>query len=193
MPEASVSEGVNLAGADSIENALDIEDVRRALGYDKFDFYGVWYGTLLALHGLRETPETFRSVILDAVVPKQLNPNLAVAQSQQRAFEQLFSTCAGDADCNQAYPNLKQVFYGVVDSLNKNPARVNLTDSKTNKTYNAVMDGDMFMDVLFQFIYNTELVPVLPQMIQDAQNGRFSLIEAYYPLVAFDCTFATAM
>ena len=43
----------------------------------------------------------------------------------------------------------------------------------------------MFMDVLFQFIYNTELVPVLPQMIQDAQNGRLSLIGAYYPLIAF--------
>lgn len=188
-----LKEGVDLAAYNSIENALDIEDLRRALGYDRFDFYGVSYGTLLALHGLRATPGTFRSVILDAVVPTQLNPNVDVAQSQDHAFERLFSACAADADCNRAYPNLKQVFYGVVDSLNKSSARVQLTDSKSDKTYNAVMDGNLFMEIMFQFIYNSELVPVLPQMIYDAHNGVYTLIETYYPLVAFDRTFASGM
>ncbi len=106
-----VKERVNLSAYNSIENALDIEDVRRALGYEKFDLYGVSYGTLLALHALRQTPETFRSVILDAVVPAQINPNSAIAESQNRAFEQLFDACAADADCGRAYPDLKQVFY----------------------------------------------------------------------------------
>lgn len=188
-----VQEGVNLDAYNSFENALDIEAVRRALGYDKFDFYGVSYGTLLALHGLREAPDTFRSVILDAVVPAQKNPNSSVAESQNRAFEQLFSACAADEECNRAYPNLKQVFYAQVDALNQKPARINLTDSKTQKTYNAVIDGDSFMDLLFQFIYNTELVPALPQMIYDARGGSYGLIETFYPLLLFDRTFASGM
>jgi hypothetical protein len=49
------------------------------------------------------------------------------------------------------------------------------------------------MSILFQFIYNTELVPALPQMIYDARAGRFTLIEAFYPLLLFDRTFASGM
>lgn len=191
-----IREGVNLDAYNSIENALDIEDVRRALGYEQFDFYGVSYGTLLALHGLRETPGTFRSVILDAVVPAQRNPNSDIAQSENRAFEQLFNTCAADAKCNRGYPNLKQVFYAVVDALNEKPMRAPITDSApegTGRTYNAVIDGDAFMNLLFQFIYNTELVPALPQMIFDAREGRSTFIEAFYPTVVFDRTFASGM
>ncbi len=191
-------EGIHLDAYNSFENARDIEDVRRALGYEKFDFYGVSYGTLLALHGLRETPETFRSVVLDAVVPAQINPNSQIAVSQNRAFEELFTRCAADADCNRAYPNLKQVFYAQVDALNQSPARIPLTDrdpppGAEGKTYNAVINGDDYMDILFQFIYNTELVPALPQMLYDARAGRYTLIEAFYPVLLFDRTFASGM
>lgn len=188
-----IQEGIHLDAYNSVENALDIEAVRRALGYEKLDFYGVSYGTLLALHGLRETPAAFRSVILDAVVPAQLNPNSAIAQSQNRAFQELFARCAADAECNRAYPNLKQVFYAQVDALNQNAARVPLHDSTTGKTYRAVIDGDAFMNLLFQFIYNSELVPALPQMIYDARDGKYSLIETFYPLVLFDRAFASGM
>ncbi len=188
-----VNQGVNLAAYNSIENALDIESLRRALGYEAFDFYGVSYGTLLGLHGLRETPSTFRSMVLDAVVPAQNNPNSAVAQSQERAFARLFAACAADSDCNRAYPNLEQVFYALVETLNETPARVPLTDSETGKSYNAVMNGDDFMNLLFQFVYNTEILPGLPQMIYDARQGRYALIQAFYPLVVFDRTFASGM
>lgn len=191
--ERLVKQGVNLAAYNSIENARDIESVRRALGYEALDFYGVSYGTLLGLHGLRETPATFRSMVLDAVVPAQNNPNSEIARSQQRAFDQLFTTCAADEGCNRAYPNLKQTFYALVETLTKMPARIPLTDSKTGKTYNAVINGDDFMNLLFQFIYNTELLPALPQMIYDARDGRYALIQAFYPLVLFDRSFASGM
>lgn len=196
--ERLVKDGVNLAAYNSVENALDIEDVRRALGYEQLDLYGVSYGTLLALHGLRETPATFRSVILDAVVPAQVNPNAVIAQSEDRAFKQLFRDCAANADCNRAYPDLERVFYGVVDALNQTPARVPLTnddpaEAPGGKTYNAVIDGDGFMDLLFQFIYNTEILPALPQMIYDAREGRYTLVEAFYPHIVFDRTFASGM
>lgn len=185
--------GVRLDAYNSFENARDIETLRQTLGYTQFDFYGVSYGTLLALHGLRETPQTFRSVILDAVVPAQTNPNALIAQSQQRAFDELFARCAADADCNNAYPNLAQVFYSSIDALNEKPARVWLTDDETKRAFHAVLDGDAFLNLVFQFIYNSEVTPALPQMIYDARDGRFTLVEAVYPLVLFDRTFASGM
>ncbi len=49
------------------------------------------------------------------------------------------------------------------------------------------------MDILFQFIYNTEMVPALPEMIYDARAGRYTLIQALYPTFVFDRTFASGM
>lgn len=188
-----LSQGVNLAAYNSIENALDIKNVRDALGYQQFDYYGVSYGTLLALHGMQETPESFRTVILDSVVPPQINPNTQVAATENRAFEKLFATCAADADCNRAYPNLKQVFYSQVDALNTTPARVPITDNETGITYNSVLDGNTFIDLTFQLSYDSDVIPSLPSMIYHARDGRYTLLQAFQPILTFDRTFASGM
>jgi pimeloyl-ACP methyl ester carboxylesterase len=39
----------------------------------KINLYGVSYGTLLALHYLKMYPQSLRSVILDGVLPPQIN------------------------------------------------------------------------------------------------------------------------
>src|SRR4029434_6888208 len=67
--ERLAKEAGDLSAFNSLENARDVDDVRAALGYEKYNFYGVSYGTELGqvLMRLRETH--LRSVVLDAVVP----------------------------------------------------------------------------------------------------------------------------
>lgn len=185
--------GVDLAVFNSFENAQDVEDVRRALGYAHFDYYGVSYGTLLGLHALAVTPSTFRTVTLDAVVPAQANPNATIAQTENRAFEALFSACAADPACAGAYPNLRATFYETVDALNAVPARVLLRDAPTHRTLQAVLDGDTFMGLIFEFIYSSEFVPALPRVIAEAHAGRYDVLGVYWPLFDLDRTFASAM
>ncbi len=188
-----VREGVDLADYDSVENADDVEALRVALGYDTINLYGVSYGTLLALHVMRQHPDVLRSVILDAVVPTQTNFVLQVPQSQERAFGELFHACAADASCNAAYPNLEQVFFQLVDTWNKNPVRVPLTDPKTHTTYQAVFDGDMLVEATFQMLYGTSLIPALPKMIYDARDGKYTFLSSVFPFLLFDRTFSDGM
>ena len=188
-----VREGADLADYDRVENADDVEALRVALGYDTINLYGVSYGTLLALHVMRQHPNALRSVILDAVVPTQTNFVLQVPQSQERAFAELFRACAADADCNAAYPNLEQVFFQLVDAWNKNPARVPLTDPQTNTTYQAVFDGDMLIEATFQMLYATSLIPALPKMIYDAREGKYTFLSSVFPFLLFDRTFSEGM
>ena len=186
-------EGVDLAAYNSLENAADIDSLRRARGYDKINLYGVSYGTLLALHAMRAYPATLRSVTLDAVAPPQVNFLLDAARSQLRAFDELFQACSQDAACHAAYPDLKAVFFDTVDKLNAAPARVAITDPKTGRKYNAVVDGDTFSSILFQLMYPSELLGALPKMIYDARDGRFTLPSEVWPLLLFDRTMATGM
>lgn len=184
----------NLSNYNSLENAADIETLRQALGYDKINLYGVSYGTLLALHYMRQFPNSLRSVILDGVVPPQENFILNVAQTENNDFTKLFEGCKADADCNRNYPDLETVFGRVVDRLNKTPAVVQMTDLKENKTYNdAVIDGHTFLSGVFQMMYSSGLIKMLPRMIYDADKGNFDVYARIYSIFVFDHSTSSGM
>jgi len=185
--------GADLAAYNSLENAADIEALRTALRYDQVNLYGVSYGTLLALHALRGHPGALRSVILDGVVPPQINFLTEAPRSHGRSFSELFRACAADPACHTAYPDLERVTFDLVDKLNAVPARVPITDRETGKEFNAVLDGDTFLDLLIQFFYVTPLIPLLPAVIDGARRGDFALIQRVWPVLAFDRTQAEGM
>jgi pimeloyl-ACP methyl ester carboxylesterase len=186
-------EGVNLSAYDSRENAADVEALRVALGYDQINLYGVSYGTLLALHVLRDFPGGLRSVIVDSVVPTQVNFLEQAARSENRSLTEFFGACAADARCNASYPRLEQVFYEQVQLLDRQPARVPMTDPETGVTYQAVVRGDTFQGVFFQMLYSTELLPLLPLLVYDARDGRYETFGRIASLVVFERTIAEGM
>ncbi|GAB4198004.1 MAG: hypothetical protein OHK0022_16740 [Roseiflexaceae bacterium] len=188
-----VDEGVNLSAYDTDENAADVEALRQALGYDQINLYGVSYGTLLALTVMRNHPDGLRSVILDGLVPPQLETDAELARTADRALGELFTGCAADPACNAAYPDLETTFFETVEALNREPARVPLTDPETKKTYNAVIDGDALFDIVFQMLYQTDILPALPYMIDGARRGDFGIIQTVMPQVIFDRTFSLGL
>jgi pimeloyl-ACP methyl ester carboxylesterase len=187
-------DGVDLSDFDSLENSADIEDLRKALGYGQINFYGVSYGTLLGLHYMEMYPKSLRSVILDGVVPPQINFNLNSAQTMNEAFSRLFDACKKDLECNENYPDLENTFFGFIDDLNKNPAKIMLTDSETGKTYNtAVIDGSTFLNGVFQMLYAGSIIPAIPRMIYDARDGNWDFFSRIFSLLIFDRTMSLGM
>ena len=186
-------EGVDLSAYDTLENAADVEALRVALGYEQINLYGVSYGTLLALQVLREFPGGLRSVIVDSVVPPQVNFLEQAARSENRAMTEFFSACAADARCNASYPNLERVFYEHIQLLDRQPARVPMTDPQTGVTYHAVVRGDTFQELFFQMLYATELLPLLPLLLYDARAGRYETFGRIASLFVFERTIAEGM
>ncbi|MEM8533119.1 MAG: alpha/beta hydrolase [Chloroflexota bacterium] len=191
--ERLLEEGIDLSAYDSLENAADINAIVEALGYEQINLYGVSYGTLLALHTMREHPDTLRSVILDAVVPTQTNFVELAPRSQDRAFRELFEACETDSDCNATYPNLEEVFFETVTALDEQPTRIQLTDNTTGLTYNALFDGASFLNAIFQLLYVTDMIPALPKVIYDARDGEFTFLAQILPVIYFDRTFSIGM
>ena len=181
-----VREGVNLSAYDSLENARDVESLRLALGYDQINLYGVSYGSLLALHVLRDYPQGLRSVIIDSVVPTQTNFLIHAPQTVNDAVEKVFTSCAADADCNKAYPNLKEVFYEQVDRLNENKEPIQLFDYETSQRYPALLDGDTVIAMVTQMLYQTDLIPLIPRVIYQVRAGDYDFTEELLSLLVFD-------
>lgn len=188
-----VSEGVDLSVFDSVENANDVRALRDALGYGQINLYGVSYGTELAQYVMRDHPDILRSVILDAVVSPAESFLLVAAQSQQRAFDALFAACRSDLRCNAAFPNLEEGFYRDINRLNDEPVFITVTDTDTGTSYPALLDGDSFAGLIFQMLYATDFIPLLPLVIDDASRNEFSVLERIASLVIFDRTFADGM
>jgi hypothetical protein len=89
---------------------------------------------------------------------------------------------------------LENVFFDLVDRLNTEPARLPITDNDTGTRYNAVLDGDSLINLLFQFLYSSEAIPALPKMIYELRDtGDSVLLRVIWPFLAFDRTFAGGM
>ncbi len=181
-----VREGTDLSAFDSAENAADVAALARALGYDKINFYGVSYGTLLAQHVMRDHPGILRSVILDAVVPLEGSFIPESGRSEDRALTELFNACAADPRCAAAYPDLERDFFDAVARLNQQPARTLMFDLETGKGYNAVLDGESLQSLIFQALYATDLLPFLPYVMARAAQGDYAPAGNLGSLFVFD-------
>lgn len=185
--------GVNLAAYNSLENAADVAFVSQALGYDSYNFYGVSYGTLLGLHLMKHHPERLRSVILDAVVPPPINFITEAPRSQDRAFSEFFAACAADTACQATYPDLETRFFNLIDRFNGTPVTIPVMDPVEGGRYEAVLNGDALEGVLFQLMYSTDFIPLLPKTLYDLEAGQYSSLSLILSNIAFDRTFSIGM
>ena len=159
-------------------SAADVEDLRRALGYDKVNLWGVLDGTRLALEVLRDYPAGVRSVVLDSVIPPEVDTVKESPANLARSLDVLFKACAADKTCNTAYPKLQQTFKDVVANLNKTPLSMKTSDPVTGKTYDARLDGNTMVGLLHASLSVTDLLPVLPMLIDRAGKGDATLANA---------------
>ncbi len=166
----------DLSAYNTVANAADVNDLRLALGYDQVNLWGLSYGTRLALEVMRNHSEGLRSVVLDSTYPPDVDLYVEAPANADRAFDLLFESCAADEACNAAYPNLRTVFFDTVDRLNSTPAAFQVTDPLARETYDAVMNGDSLIGILFQFLYESEVIPSLPRILYAASQDDFDLV-----------------
>lgn len=166
----------DLSAYNSASNAADIESLRLALDYEQINLWGISYGTRLALTMMRDYPDAIRSVIIDSVYSPDVNLYTGMPENAARAFDMLFESCAADEACNETYPNLREVFFDTVAELNENPVRVNAPNPFTGEIYeDVVLNGDGLIGLIFQLLYDSDSLAVLPQLIYQADEGDFTL------------------
>ncbi|HLO28455.1 MAG TPA: alpha/beta fold hydrolase [Anaerolineales bacterium] len=169
-----LAQGIDLSAYNSAASSADLNDLRLALGYDKLNLYAVSYGTRLALTLMRDDPNAVRSVVLDSTYPLQVNLYTALAPNAERAFNVFFDGCAADPSCSTAYPDLRTVFYQLVDELNSQPVAVSLFAGGAEQTVR--LDGGLLIDVLFVGLYNPVVTASMPQMIYDIRQGNYTIL-----------------
>lgn len=163
--------GIDLSAYTNLDNAMDLEDLRLALGYKQWNLLGTSYGTRLALTILREYPAGVRSVILDSTYPPEIEPYSGWVLSLDRAFRVLFEACAAQERCHRAYPNLEQDFYTLVNKLDSEPLTVQAKHPLYGSPLTLRVDGDTLINLVFLNLYDTYQIIHLPSLIEDMLAG----------------------
>lgn len=171
-----VAEGHNLAAYTTLQNAADVNAIRLALGYEQLNLYGASYGSHLGQAVMRDYPEAVRSVVLSSVYPLERSLFLDATTSTAGALLYLVERCETDEACSHAYPDLEMVLFEVVERLNAEPLEITLTDPLSGEEHEAVLTGDAAFSHLAALLYQTPLIPAVPQAIYDVYNGDYTLM-----------------
>jgi pimeloyl-ACP methyl ester carboxylesterase len=160
-----VSSGVDLDAYDTPTTTDDVADLRTALGINRWNLWGISYGTEVALEMLRRHPEGVRSAVIDSVVPTDepadASEHLKVAK---RVLAQLFTGCASDPKCSAAYPTLKDDFDALVAEWNAQPFEATATDP-TGQPRQLAITGDDLVAGVWNAMYNNNVIPLLPSLV----------------------------
>ncbi|MDX1991707.1 MAG: alpha/beta fold hydrolase [bacterium] len=168
------AEGVNIPAYTSAENAADVADIAATLGYEQVSLFGGSYGTRLALTVARDFPELVASMVLDGVLPPDINLYNQQAFKTDYALNVLFENCAADEECSAAYPTLEEDFYALVEQLNENPITVTITSPTDGHSYDVPVDGTGFIAAFFFSLQISGLIPNAPELVYAVQAGDTS-------------------
>ena len=169
--------GIDFAQYSSASNALDIADLRLALGFEEWNVLGLSYGTRLALVTLREAPDGIRSVVLDSVYPPNA-PVISRRANYSRSLRLAFDRCSEDPACRAAFPQLEEDFYAMLADYDTDPIEIAMTDLVRFPEGRIVVDGAVIAAGVYQGFYSGHFVELFPLLVRETRARNRNLLNA---------------
>jgi pimeloyl-ACP methyl ester carboxylesterase len=114
----------DLAGYNTVENAQDLDALRRHLGADKIVLWGTSYGAHLALAALKEMPSGIERVVLSSV--RGLDQTIKLPVRADEYIRRLQAAVDTQSDAKAAYPDIAALMRRVHRKLEHTPVLVKL-------------------------------------------------------------------
>lgn len=167
----------------------DIDAVRKMLGYKKVNLWGVSYGTRVALEYAHRYPEQTRTIVLDAVAPKEIALSKYAARDSLAALSAVNNECQEKAECAQAFGDLLQKAETVyarlrdVDQLGE-ALVIEYEHPVTQLPETLCLSARNFSMLIFNALYSRDLTVLLPSAISRAEQEDYRLLAALFSLAA---------
>ncbi|MEM7768018.1 MAG: alpha/beta fold hydrolase [Pseudomonadota bacterium] len=190
--EEARAQGIAVEGYSNWQNALDVRDIRRALGYEQWNVFGISYGTELAQGVMQVDPEGTRAVVLDSVVPAGYATNDLggmYAAGFRSALTAIDAMCAADTACEDAFPegSLSTRFVAAFEAYEAEPLEIGGLPPHASATGSLVVDGTVAAGAVFQALYSRDVYGSLPALLEVLETRNSGALKAYvetlgYPL-----------
>jgi len=159
------SKNIDINAFTSYQIAADADEVRRHLGIETWNVFGVSYGTNVAMQYMRFFETSINKVVLDSPFP----PNAKVfsfVQTMNETMNHMQSIIDKDPTMAKAFPNVIKDFAATADRLNKTPLKIDGSD----------FNGDDLSGAMAMTFYKTKLVRLIPLALKEFANGNNAAI-----------------
>ncbi|NQY40373.1 MAG: alpha/beta fold hydrolase [Henriciella sp.] len=184
--EEARARGIEVDGYTTWQNALDVRDIRIALGYDQWTLFGVSYGTSLGQAILHVDEEGVRAAILDSVVPAtplETGGWEATAYGFSSALNALDADCAADPACARDVGSFRERFIKTFEAYDADPIIMDSMDPGSALNGTVVLDGDLAGGAVFQALYSETLYADFPSLLTALESRDVEAIEAYFEVL----------
>jgi pimeloyl-ACP methyl ester carboxylesterase len=168
-------EGIELSRYNSVTSALDLRDLREALGVAEWNVWGPSYGGRLALEALRTAPDGIRAVVLDSPSPPNAPHWADGSANLVDVVARTFARCAADAACAAAFPDGERRFWQSIEALEGEPLVVR-TRAADGSTDSVRVTGALMAAGVFRGLYRSEFHAVFPLVVREVDRRNRDLL-----------------
>jgi len=162
----------------------DLEAMREALGYPRWNLWGGSYGTRVAQEYLRLHPQRVRTVTLDGVAPPGMIISLDVWRTREAALDAIARACADSRPCRAAHPDVRATLHDIERSLGSAGREIDLVDPRTGTARRAHITFDVVLGALQPLTYAPETATLLPELLALAARGEYAPLFAANPAMS---------
>jgi pimeloyl-ACP methyl ester carboxylesterase len=134
-------QSVDLAGYNTVQNARDLDALRRHLGAKRIVLWGTSYGSHLALAALKEMQGRVDRVVISSV--EGLNQTYKLPARAEKYLDRLQAAIDTQPETKAAYPDVKMLMRRVHAKLEREPVRIHLKSRDGSKADYLLQRRDM--------------------------------------------------
>lgn len=167
--------GVDLRGYTTLENARDIDDLRRAFSYEQFSLLGFSYGTHLGQAYIKYFEPHVKNAVLVGV--EGLNYTFKLPSTFDNQFQKIALLAQADPNINQEVPNLIDLYERVIRKLEEKPVKLEITSPLTGEPMKVKVGPFGLNLVLLSDLGDASDIPVVPRLLYSINQGHYDVLQ----------------
>ncbi|MBN1138904.1 MAG: alpha/beta fold hydrolase [Anaerolineae bacterium] len=173
--------GIALENYTTAAIAADINALKQALDYESWILYGTSYSARPVQLAMATYPEHIRGVVLHSTSPVADTRYRHDPEHAARVLGVMFDDCTADPTCAQAYPDLENRFYELVQKLNDEPVALEMAFPGSAERLTMDVDGGALISWMVEGAFYGPAYPpfetaYLPLLIDRLSRGNRDLL-----------------
>lgn len=168
------SQGVDIDAYTTLESAHDLEDLRRALGANKLNLWGISYGSHLGLAFMKYHGASVNRAVLSGI--EGLDQTIKRPALTDKLFARVQAIIDADPAAKAAYPDLAALMRRVHAKLNAAPATVSFTPPNATAPVSVTFDGFAIQLLASQSIADPPAIARLPPLYAALDKGDYARV-----------------
>jgi pimeloyl-ACP methyl ester carboxylesterase len=165
------SQGIDIDGYTTLENAHDLEDLRRALGARKLNLWGISYGSHLGLAMMKYHGGSVNKAVLSGI--EGLDQTIKRPSFTDAMFARVQAIIDADPKTKALYPDLAGSMRRTIAKLNAQPVTVTVTPRGGTTPVTMTFDGFALQLLASQSIADPPAIANLPLAVLAAERGAY--------------------